>query len=346
MPLKLYRRRRSPNWYMRGTVRGITVDESTRVADRSAAEAILAQREWECLQESIFGKKATATFLEAAVAYMEAGRERRFLAPLVKHFGNQPLVNITQAAIDRAAKVLYPRAAPGTLNRQVYTPTSAILKFAAKRGLCEFRQIDRPRQPKGRTRYLTPPEAERLIGECPPHLRPLVILMLYTGARVSEALYLNWRQVDLAHGEVQFLETKNGDARGVPLHPRVIEELFRLPHRDGEVFRRPRDGKPYARKSDGGGQIKTAFYGACRRAGLSGISPHTLRHTWATWHYAANRDLNGLMGLGGWRSERMVASLRSHECEPPCPVHRRPALGKIWNHSAVFPKRKQVRVLS
>ena len=306
MPLKLYRKRGSPNWYIRGTVRGITVDESSRTADRSAAEAILAQREWECLQESIFGKKATATFLEAAVGYMETRGERRFLAPLIKHFGTQPLANITQAAIDRAAKLLYPDAKPSTWNRQVHTPTSAVLNFAAKRELCEYRQIDRPKEPKGLIRYLTPNEAERLISACSPHLRPLVIFMLYTGARLSEALYLNWRQVNLAHGEVQFIETKNGEPRGFPLHDRVLEVLSALPHRDGEVFRRPRDGKPYARKSDGGGQIKTAFYGACRRAGLSGVTPHTLRHTWASWHYMANRDAVALMHLGGWRSERMV----------------------------------------
>jgi integrase len=305
MPLRLYRKRGSPNWYIRGTVRGITVDESSRVADRSAAEEVRAQREWECLQASVFGKKATATFLEAAVAYMEGGGERRFLGPLIKHFGSQPLANITQAAIDRAARVLYPRATPGTLNRQVYTPTSAVLKRAAKRGLCDPRPIDRPAQPKGRTRWLTPAEAERLIAACWAHLRPLVIFLLYTGARLSEALYLDWQQVNLTRGEVQFLATKNGESRGVPLHLRVLEELSALPHREGAVFRRP-DGEPYARKSDGGGQIKTAFKGACRRAGISGISPHTLRHTWATWYYAETRDLTGLMHLGGWKSERMV----------------------------------------
>src|SRR5262249_36975601 len=222
------------------------------------------------------------------------------------HFGNLPLAKVDQAAIDRAAKVLYPGAKPGTLNRQVYTPVSAVLKFAAKRGLCEFRQIDRPTQPKGRTRYLTPAEAERLINACSLHLRPLVIFLLYTGARLSEALYLDWQQVNLTQGEVQFLATKNGEPRGVPLHPRLLEELSALPHRQGAVFRRPRDRKPYARKSDGGGQIKTAFSGACRRVGVSGISPHTLRHTWATWYYAATRDLPGLMYLGGWNSERMV----------------------------------------
>ena len=34
--------------------------------------------------------------------------------------------------------------------------------------------------------------------------------------------------------------------------------------------------------------------------------PHGCRHTWATWHYAANRDLTALMRLGGWKSVQMV----------------------------------------
>src|SRR5207302_1368002 len=120
-----------------------------------------------------------------------------------------------------------------------------------------------------------------------------------------EALYLDWRQVDLSRRQVQFLATKNGDARGVPLHPRVLAALASMPHRDGAVFRRP-DGLSYVRKVNGGGPIKTAFRGACRRAGITDFSPHDCRHTWATWHYAANRDLVGLMELGGWRSEKMV----------------------------------------
>ena len=188
MSLKLARRHGSPNWYLRGTIRGVTVDESTGVADRKAAETIRAQREWEIIQASIHGRKATASFLEAAVAYMEAGGERRYLKRLIDHFGNLPLAKIDQAAIDKAAKALYPTTAASTLNRQVYTPISAVLKHGAARGLCEYRQIERPTQPKGRVRWITPAEADRLITASAAHLRPLVTFLLYTGARVSEAL--------------------------------------------------------------------------------------------------------------------------------------------------------------
>jgi integrase len=159
-------------------------------------------------------------------------------------------------------------------------------------------------------RWLTLEEANRLIDACGDHLRPLVIFMIYTGARVGEALWLNWHSVDLARRHVVFPKTKNGDARGVPLHERVLVALANLRHREGEVFRRP-DGLPYARPrraddTSAGSRIKKAFAGACSRAGVEDFSAHGCRHTWATWHYAANRDVSALMRLGGWKTVSMV----------------------------------------
>jgi integrase len=143
-------------------------------------------------------------------------------------------------------------------------------------------------------------------------MRPLVTFLLYTGARAGEALWLDWRDVDLTRAHVSFIKTKNREARGVPLAARVIAALANLPHRDGEVFRTD-EGEPYARPKPGddrdtsaGSRISTGFSGAVRRAGLTDFHPHDCRHTWATWHYAANRDLGALMRLGGWKSERMV----------------------------------------
>jgi integrase len=101
-----------------------------------------------------------------------------------------------------------------------------------------------------------------------------VIFLFYTGARVAEAVYLDWRNVDLDRAEVQFLDTKNGESRGVPLHPLVVAALGKLPEREGPVFRRP-NREPYKRKKDGGGQIKKAFKGACARAGIVDFRPPT-----------------------------------------------------------------------
>jgi integrase len=305
MSLKLKRRPGRPYWYIHGTVRGISICESTGVADQKAAEAIRARREWEIVQRSVFGAEATATFVAAAVSYLEAGGERLFLKQIIARIGSMPLAKIDQSVIEQTARALYPNGTPATLNRQAFTPIAAVLKHAARRGLCAHRVIERPSQPKGRVRWITFEEAERLLDACAPHLRPLVMFLLGTGARMSEALSLEWREVDLAAAHVTFLDTKNGEDRGVPLHARLVSELRALRHQQGRVFR-TNAGLPYAEKESAGGQIKTAFRGACRRAGLEDFSPHDCRHTWATWHYAANRDIVALMKLGGWKSERMV----------------------------------------
>jgi integrase len=137
-----------------------------------------------------------------------------------------------------------------------------------------------------------------------------VIFLLLTGARIGEALWLDWRCVDLARAHVSFPKTKNGEPRGAHLHRDIVAELARMPHREGCVFRRP-DGEPYEQlagdyEQSAGGRIKTAFKAACRRAGISDFHPHDLRHTWATWHYAEHHDLVALQKLGGWKSLSMV----------------------------------------
>jgi integrase len=231
MPIRIVKRPKSPHWIMRGTVRGIRIEESTRTDDRRAAEEIRAKREAEILEQSVHGRRATATFPQAVVSYIEQGGPRRFLGRIVEHFGMTPLARIDQDAIDQGARKIYPDASDATRNRQFYTPVSAVLAHAARRGWCSPIALQRPRTVPGRVRWLTLEEADRLIAACGDHLRPLVIFLLYTGARASEALWLDWRNVDLGRGHVTFPKTKNGGARGVPLHGRIVTALTDLPHR-------------------------------------------------------------------------------------------------------------------
>jgi hypothetical protein len=119
MSLKLVRRHGGTHWYIRGTIRGVAVDESTRTDDKKFAETVRARREWELLESSVFGRKAIATFLEATVSYLKAGGESRYAKRLAEYFGTTPLPKIDQDAIDQAARVLCPDAAPSTVNRQI-----------------------------------------------------------------------------------------------------------------------------------------------------------------------------------------------------------------------------------
>ncbi len=313
MPLKLVHRPKSPYWIMRGTVRGISIEESTGTTDKAVAEEIRAKREAEILTESVYGKSITVTFAHAVADYLEHGSgAKRFMQPVLDHFGTTLLRQIDQHAIDTAAKKLFPKAGPATRNRQVYTPISAVLHHAASKGWCPKPVIARPKQPEGKVRWIKPDEADKLIDACAVHLRPLVVFMLYTGARTGEALWLDWSDVDLAKRQVTFPKTKNGEPRSVPLHPRVIDELSKLTRRTGDVFLTNR-GKSYTKPdpdddadTSAGTRIRNGFKGACDRAGIVDFTPHCCRHTWATWHYQMNRDLTRLQELGGWKSIEMV----------------------------------------
>jgi integrase len=177
--------------------------------------------------------------------------------------------------------------------------------------------FDIPRRPEGRTLYLLPDEAERLIAAAAPHLRPLLVFLLPTGARMSEAIELEWRDLDLLGARAIFWRTKGGKRRIAQLPPRLVAALAALPHREGPVFRWETtpspSGKPtrintYADHGrESGGQIKRGWKGAIRRAGLDpDLTPHDCRHSWASWHYALNRDLIALKIEGGWSSVTLV----------------------------------------
>lgn len=102
----------------------------------------------------------------------------------------------------------------------------------------------------------------------------------------------------------------------------AVIALANVKLRAGRVFRRP-DSEAYKdRQRLSGGQIKTAWRGACKRAGLaSTITPHDCRHTWATWLYAECHDLRQLMELGGRRTMSMVVRYAHVN-----PDHPRPAI--------------------
>ncbi len=81
----------------------------------------------------INGDRASLTFAEAALIYVDDGHRDLYLAPLIRHFRDQPVAAITAGHIRAAARVLYPEARPATWNRQVITPARAIINHAAGR---------------------------------------------------------------------------------------------------------------------------------------------------------------------------------------------------------------------
>lgn len=307
MPLRLVQRHGGKIWYLRGTIRGFRVDESTGTVDLKAAEEIRIKREAVLLTRSIHGDTVTRTFSEAAISYMQAGGERELMTPILKRIGRKKLSEVNQGVIDDLAERLFGDGGPATRNRKVYTPVSAVLHHAARKGWMPKPVIARPKEPRGRVRSVTREEAVRLIQNAAAHLKPLVLFLFSTGCRLGEALKLKWEDVDLSGGRVTFWETKNGEIRVVPMPPEAVAALANMPNRKGHVFRTQKGAAYEDRKGMGGGQVKTAWAGMCKRAKISDFSPHDCRHTFATWYLRDNPgDHLGLMKVCGWKSVEMV----------------------------------------
>lgn len=315
MPLRLARRPGSPYLWITGTVRGRRVRQSAGTDHPRLAEEARAELEARLYREAVHGSRPPVAFAAAAESYIvHAGphspatlaRLRRIALAI----GPRALVtDIDQTRLDEvAAKLLRPASGQATRLREITTPIRAILTHAARRGWCDAPQLEAPPPPASRTEWLRPAEADALAAAAAKHLRPLMVFLLATGARLGEALALHWADVDLAHARATLRDTKNGADRHLDLCPRAVTTLHELPHRVGPVFH-TRTGRPYQpRRIQGGGQIKTAWATALRKAGLAHrrITPHTCRHTWATWHATIHRDPMLLRHEGGWSSLAMV----------------------------------------
>ena len=300
LELKPPRKGKTPYWSVRGTYLGQYVDRSTKTAERRKAAKVLAKWKEE-IERGEFSRPGDPTFLSAAVAYMQGGGERRFLEPLISHFGEKLLQRLDQAAIDSAAAQLYPDASPATRNRQVHTPVAAVLHHAGIR-----MAIKRPKGAEGqkRTTWLWPEDAFALFraaGEVDEEFRIFLIVLCYCGPRLSEALYeMLCDGVRLSESFAYIGHTKNGEPLAVHLPPEVVAALANHPRsldRKGErVFRFGKNGYLY-----------TLMRETKEKAWLSWVTFHTLRHTYGTWmRRYAGLDTRGLVGTGRWADEDSV----------------------------------------
>jgi integrase len=312
MPLSLTRRGGTGTWQIVGTVAGQRIRQSARTADKRLAEEARAELEASLYRGAVFGARAVVTWNQAVNSYLDAAprsaSENARLLRLHDHLTGKRLSDINQALVDRIIQSrCRPDAQPATKLREVITPIRAVLAHAARRQWCDMPALEAPKGASGvkRTRWLTPAEVECLATNAAKHLVPLILFLAGTGARLSEAMALQWADVDLKHGRVLLRDTKQGRDRVAELPPRSVAALANLPHRAGHVFRPPamrgKQRTSYA-ETGGlyGGQIATAWAGACRRAKITDATPHTLRHTWASWHYAMHRDLMRLKADGDW----------------------------------------------
>lgn len=110
-----------------------------------------------------------------------------------------------------------------------------------------------------------------------------VLIALSTGARYSEIHNLEWKNVDLKNKQFYFLNTKNGENRGVPMSQTVYEELVNF-----KKVRNIKNNFLFTTK-EGNKLIdmRTRFYKVIELSKIENCRFHDLRHTVAS-HIAMN----------------------------------------------------------
>jgi integrase len=174
-------------------------------------------------------------------------------------------------------------------------------------------------EPKGRDRFLTEEEAEKLLNAARQPLiksewkkLPLLVSMaLATGARASELTEkIRWERINWRERTVPIDDTKNGDPRVLVLPVPVVEELMkhRPVDKDGKVIDKP-TGLVFGRPDDPEQPftVRKHWLAAVKAAGISNFRFHDCRHTAASWLVSSGADLYTTGKVLGHRSPQSTA---------------------------------------
>lgn len=188
---------------------------------------------------------------------------------------------------------------------------------------------------RGRQRVLTRDEARAIIlgaSEGDPHSYLFAVLLFATGARHMAVLDLTWDRIDFVAGTIQFDEDLPPD----PMSKAWRKGRATVPM--NKLSREALDTARAGRRTDyviehGGKRLKTvhdAFRNAVRRAArrvpslgtfkviegrevfFTKVTPHTVRHTVATWLDEADIETRRTANLLGHRNEITTKKVYTH----------------------------------
>ena len=207
------------------------------------------------------------------------------------------------------------KRSPATVNRYL-AAMSVVFSFACNE-YCwletnPMRKVRKNKEYATKERYLIPDEIERLLKACLEFdLRNenynyetylFVLIALSTGARYSEIHNLRWENVDFIHRQFYFLNTKNGENRGVPMTNKVYEELShfsKIRNIKSDYLWTTKNGEKLI-------DMRVRFYKVLECADIKECRFHDLRHTVAS-HIAMNGgSLLDIAQVTGHKTMQMV----------------------------------------
>lgn len=307
MPLKLIKR--GDIWHYTGTVANRRLRGTCKTTQKAEAERYANEVESRYLQ----GRRdpgSVLTFAQAAMEYRKSRDEPKYLELVEDYWQDTPIVDITRGALRRAAITLLPKGSGAYRNRAVLVPTLAVINHAADLDLCAPMRARRFPEPKRTKEPATWEWVQKFAEHASPHLGALAYFMFLTGARISEALGVKWRDVDLTAATVRIVMGKlGGEVRVAHMPPDLVAMLANIPsNREpaSQVF-------PYAAYDS----VRKPWDAAIARAGIKPVTPHGCRHGFATGMLHAGIDPITVAKRGGWKDPYQLFKTYGHAMDDP-----------------------------
>ncbi len=264
------------------------VQESSQSSNRHDAERLLTLRKSEILR-GIFKRPVKITLGEFGDRYMEHAktnkrswlRDEQMLEHLYSFFGKErQLTEVRPVDIEGYKAKRRAKVSGSTVNREL-----ALLKRMFNLAITwdlfldanPVRKVQFFREFNTGLRVVSAEEEKSLLQNASPYLQDLMRFAVNTGLRVGEIFSLRWSDVDLKKGLLTIFAPKTQKLREVPVNAetRKVLEAWWLGKKNEVVFYNPETGKPFV-------DLKAGFALACQKAGVSGVTWHTLRHTFAS----------------------------------------------------------------
>ncbi len=235
--------------------------------------------------------------------------------------GSHTLADVTPSMIaecrDKLANGITSRGklrSPATVNRYLAALSTALTTAVKEWGWLEdspMRKVTKPKESRGRVRFLSDDERMRLLKICKessnPYLYVVVVLALSTGMRQGEIMGLTWDVVDLNQGRAILHETKNGERRAVAITGHALEllkALSKVRRIDSNLLFPSKENAP--QKPQKPMDLRTPWETAVKKAELQDFKFHDLRHSAASYLAMNGASLAEIAEVLGHKTLQMV----------------------------------------
>jgi site-specific recombinase XerD len=226
----------------------------------------------------------------------------RVVADFAKHFGKSPdKLGLNELRTYQAYLLRERKLTPGTVINQVAALRFFFVKTLKRHQFRDF--LPYPQDGRRLPTVLSREEVSCLINAAGNLFRRTLLMTLYgTGMRRSELAHLKIGDIDSQRMIIRVVAGKRSKDRDLPLSPALLETL-----REYWRWRKPKlymfPARTLRRQLDQPISDKTVWIAcsdAARRAGMKKhVTPHTLRHSWATHLLEAGTDLRTIQVLLG-----------------------------------------------